>query len=129
MARPNPLESRLGLTQQIVRRNNPHVDRVGIPATKMMTTLLDIRDDDSFPFHGKKRRVRSRKKESRLASLELDAIHADNIPTTELPSPMHQQSTNMSISDNDLSKTGLGSTVSRLFSGMNQIQLVEKGKV
>ena len=91
MARPNPLESRLGLTQQIYRRNNPHIDRVGVPATKMMTTLLDIRDDDSFPFHGKKRRVRSKskKKESKLTSLELDAIHADNIPGTELPSPTH----------------------------------------
>ena len=105
MTKQNPLESRLGLTLQVVRRTNPHVDRTGVPATKMMTTMLDVRDDLSFPFIGK-RRARSKKKESNFnsQSLQIDEIKAGNIVNSEMPSPKQLETADVSISDKNVTQ-------------------------
>ena len=94
----------------------------------MVTTLLDVRDDFAFPFHGQKRRAKSKRKETAFqsCSVQLDSIASDN-----LAYQLQQETTNMSVSDNDqtVDVTQDDSTISHLFSEMKKIQLVEKGKV
>ena len=72
----NPQEGRLGLTQQVVRRTNPHLNHKGIPGTNIVSTILEYRDDLVFPFHGEKRRAKSKKKESLIedGKIELDEL-------------------------------------------------------